>query len=68
VTVQAKLQERGAIAVELALLSSLQMNTRRRERQHYAELVREKASNDVLSRSLVRSSMTPTSPPKTSWD
>ena len=27
VTVQAKLQERGAIAVELALLSSLQMNT-----------------------------------------
>ena len=27
VTVQAKLQERGSIAVELALLSSLQMNT-----------------------------------------
>jgi len=69
VTVQAKLQERGAIAVELALLSSLQMNTpSAANAQHYAELVREKASNDVLSRSLVRSSMTPTSPPKTSWD
>ncbi|MEO9180960.1 MAG: replicative DNA helicase [Acidimicrobiales bacterium] len=49
VTVQAKLQERGAIAVELALLSSLQMNTpSAANAQHYAELVREKAQQRRL--------------------
>ena len=40
VTVQAKLQERGAIAVELAVLSSLQMNTpSAANAQHYACLL-----------------------------
>jgi replicative DNA helicase len=49
VTVQAKLQERGAIAVELAVLSSLQMNTpSAANAQHYAELVREKAQQRRL--------------------
>src|ERR1700677_4321009 len=49
VTVQAKLQERGSIAVELALLSSLQMNTpSAANAQHYADLVREKAQQRRL--------------------
>jgi replicative DNA helicase len=49
VTVQAKLQERGAVAVELAVLSSLQMNTPSASNaQHYAELVREKAQQRRL--------------------
>jgi len=49
VTVQAKLQERGAVAVELALLSSLQMNTpSAANAQHYAEIVREKAQQRRL--------------------
>jgi len=44
VTVQAKLQERGALAVELSVLSSLQINTpSAANAQHYADLVREKA-------------------------
>ncbi len=48
-TVQAKLQERGAVAVELAVLSSLQMNTpSAANAQHYAELVREKAQQRRL--------------------
>ncbi len=49
VTVQAKLQERGAVAVELAVLSSLQMNTpSAANAQHYAELVRDKAQQRRL--------------------
>jgi replicative DNA helicase len=49
VTVQAKLQERGAVAVELAVLSSLQLNTpSAANAQHYAELVREKAQQRRL--------------------
>jgi replicative DNA helicase len=49
VTVQAKLQERGAIAVELAVLSALQLNTpSAANAQHYAELVREKAQQRRL--------------------
>ena len=49
VTVQAKLQERGAIAVELAVLSSLQMNTpSAANAQHYAEIVRDKAQQRRL--------------------
>jgi len=49
VTVQAKLQERGAVAVELAVLSALQMNTpSATNAQHYAELVREKAQQRRL--------------------
>ncbi len=49
VTVQAKLQERGAVAVELAVLSSLQMNTpSAANAQHYAEVVREKAQQRRL--------------------
>jgi len=49
VTVQAKLQERGAIAVELAVLSSLQMNTpSAANAHHYAELVRDKAQQRRL--------------------
>jgi replicative DNA helicase len=49
VTVQAKLQERGAAAVELAVLSSLQLNTpSAANAQHYAELVREKAQQRRL--------------------
>ena len=49
VTVQAKLQERGAVAVELAVLSSLQMNTPSASNaQHYAEIVREKAQQRRL--------------------
>jgi len=49
VTVQAKLQERGAVAVELGVLSSLQMNTPSASNaQHYAELVREKAQQRRL--------------------
>ena len=48
-TVQAKLQERGAVAVELAVLSSLQINTpSAANAQHYAELVREKAQQRRL--------------------
>ena len=46
---QAKLQERGAVAVELAVLSSLQLNTpSAANAQHYAELVREKAQQRRL--------------------
>ncbi len=49
VTVQAKLQERGAVAVELGVLSSLQMNTPSASSpQHYAEIVREKAQQRRL--------------------
>lgn len=49
VTVQAKLQERGAVAVEVALLSSLQMNTPSPgNAAHYAELVRDKAQQRRL--------------------
>jgi replicative DNA helicase len=49
VTVQAKLQERGAVAVELGVLSSLQMNTpSASSAQHYAEIVREKAQQRRL--------------------
>jgi replicative DNA helicase len=49
VTVQAKLQERGAVAVELGVLSSLQMNTPSSSNaQHYAEIVREKAQQRRL--------------------
>ena len=49
VTVQAKLQERGAVAVEVALLSSLQMNTPSAgNAQHYAEIVRDKAQQRRL--------------------
>jgi len=49
VTVQAKLQERGAVAVELAVLSSLQLNTpSAANAQHYAESVREKAQQRRL--------------------
>ncbi|HVA70603.1 MAG TPA: replicative DNA helicase [Acidimicrobiales bacterium] len=49
VTVQAKLQERGAVAIELAVLSSLQINTpSAANAQHYAELVREKAQQRRL--------------------
>ncbi len=49
VTVQAKLQEQGAQAVELAVLSSLQMNTPSASNaQYYAELVRDKAQQRRL--------------------
>ena len=49
VTVQAKLQERGAMAVELSVLSSLQMNTpSAANAQHYAEIVRDKAQQRRL--------------------
>ena len=49
VTVQAKLHEHGAVGVELALLSSLQMNTPSvANAQHYAELVREKSQQRKL--------------------
>jgi replicative DNA helicase len=49
VTVQAKLQERGAVAVELGVLSSLQMNTPSASNaQHYAEIVHEKAQQRRL--------------------
>ena len=49
VTVQAKLQERGAVAVELSVLSSLQINTpSAANAQHYADLVREKAQQRRL--------------------
>lgn len=49
VTVQAKLQERGAVAVELQVLSSLQLNTpSAANAQHYADLVREKAQQRRL--------------------
>jgi len=61
VTVQAKLQERGAVAIELAVLSSLQMNTpSAANAQHYAEIVRDKAQQRRL-----RSSTTPTWRPMT---
>lgn len=44
VTVQAKLQERGTMSVELSVLSALQMNTpSAANAQHYAEIVREKS-------------------------
>jgi replicative DNA helicase len=47
--VQAKLQERGAVAIELAVLSSLQMNTpSAANAQHYAEIVRDKAQQRRL--------------------
>lgn len=49
VTVQAKLQERGAAVIELAVLSSLQMNTpSATNAQHYAEIVRDKAQQRRL--------------------
>ena len=49
VTVQAKLQERGAAAVELAVLSSLQLNTPSAANAlHYAEIVRDKAQQRRL--------------------
>jgi replicative DNA helicase len=49
VTVQAKLQERGAVAIELAVLSALQMNTPSAANAlHYADLVREKAQQRRL--------------------
>jgi replicative DNA helicase len=49
VTVQAKLQERGAAVIELAVLSSLQMNTpSAANAQHYAEIVRDKAQQRRL--------------------
>ncbi len=49
VTVQAKLQERGAFSVELGLLSSLQLNTPSPSNaRHYAELVRDKAQQRRL--------------------
>jgi replicative DNA helicase len=49
VTVQAKLQERGAVAIELAVLSSLQLNTpSATNAQHYAEIVRDKAQQRRL--------------------
>jgi len=49
VTVQAKLQERGAVAIELAVLSSLQLNTpSAANAQHYAEIVRDKAQQRRL--------------------
>jgi replicative DNA helicase len=49
VTVQAKLQEQGAAAVEVGLLSSLQMNTpSAANARHYAEAVHEKAQQRRL--------------------
>jgi replicative DNA helicase len=49
VTVQAKLHEHGNVGVELALLSSLQMNTPSAANAlHYAELVREKSQQRRL--------------------
>ena len=49
VTVQAKLQEHGAMAVELGVLSSLQMNTpSAANAAHYADLVRDKAQQRRL--------------------
>lgn len=49
VTVQAKLRERGAINVELATLSSLQLNTPSAANAlHYAQLVRDKAQQRRL--------------------
>ncbi len=49
VTVQAKLQEHGSAAVELAVLSSLQLNTpSAANAQHYAEIVRDKAQQRRL--------------------
>jgi replicative DNA helicase len=49
VTVQAKLQEQGAAAVEVGLLSSLQMNTpSAANARHYAEVVHEKAQQRRL--------------------
>jgi replicative DNA helicase len=49
VTVQAKLQEHGAMSVELSLLSSLQLNTPSTQNAlHYAELVRDKAQQRRL--------------------
>jgi replicative DNA helicase len=49
VTVQSKLQEQGAAAVEVSLLSSLQMNTpSAANARHYAEVVREKAQQRRL--------------------
>lgn len=49
ITVQAKLQEQGAAAIEVSLLSSLQMNTpSAANARHYAEVVREKAQQRRL--------------------
>lgn len=49
VTVQAKLQEQGAAAVEVGLLSSLQMNTpSAANARHYADVVHEKAQQRRL--------------------
>ena len=49
ITVQAKLQEQGAAAVEVGLLSSLQMNTpSATNARHYAEIVHEKAQQRRL--------------------
>ncbi len=49
VTVQAKLQEHGGASVELAVLSSLQLNTPSvANARHYAEIVRDKAQQRRL--------------------
>jgi replicative DNA helicase len=49
VTVQAKLQEQGSMVIELAVLSSLQMNTpSAANAQHYADIVRDKAQQRRL--------------------
>ena len=49
VTVQAKLHEHGAASVELAVLSSLQLNTPSvANARHYAEIVRDKAQQRRL--------------------
>ena len=49
VTVQAKMQERGSLQIELAVLAALQSNTPSAgNAQHYAELVRDKAQQRRL--------------------
>ena len=49
VTVQAKMQERGSLQIELAVLAALQSNTpSAANAQHYAELVRDKAQQRRL--------------------
>jgi replicative DNA helicase len=49
VTVQSKLAEQGAPAIEVALLSALQMNTpSAANAQHYAQIVRDKAQQRRL--------------------
>jgi replicative DNA helicase len=49
VTVQAKMQERGSLQIELAVLAALQSNTpSAANAQHYAQLVRDKAQQRRL--------------------